>query len=189
MLVLSPASAGSGPGVAAVPLAVSLSASGSRSMSVIIRLPIAADDRAGCVQLDDRAHRGRSRYRPHARARRRRACSTGKATAVAVHALAVEAAACGQEQPRARHPACLLSVRSSRAASSAPSFALFQRRAAGGRCWRLVRRLCDSPAQASPTTRAVVPSPGRTRLDLGEGDRPVCCSARPNRTIAPSPLR
>ena len=51
MLVLSPASAGSGPGVAAVPLAVSLSASGSRSMSVIIRLSIAADDRAGCVQL------------------------------------------------------------------------------------------------------------------------------------------
>jgi hypothetical protein len=44
---------------------------------------------------NDRAHRGRSRYRPHACARRRRACSTGKAAAVAVHALAVEAAACG----------------------------------------------------------------------------------------------
>ena len=27
-------------------------------------------------------------------------------------------------------------------------------------------RLCDSPAQAGPRTKAVVPSPGRTRLDL-----------------------
>jgi len=51
MLVLSPASAGCGPGVAAVPLAASSSASGSRSMSVIIRLPIAADDQAARIQL------------------------------------------------------------------------------------------------------------------------------------------
>jgi hypothetical protein len=29
-------------------------------------------------------------------------------------------------------------------------------------------RQCDSPAQAGPRTKAVVPSSGRTRLDLGE---------------------
>jgi hypothetical protein len=33
----------------------------------------------------------------------------------------------------------------------------------------LLRRLCDSPAQAGPRTKAVVRSPGRRRLDLGEG--------------------
>jgi hypothetical protein len=39
-------------------------------------------------------------------------------------------------------------------------------------------RLCDTPAQAGPRARAVAPSPGRTRLDLGESssqvDRPRC---------------
>ena len=32
----------------------------------------------------------------------------------------------------------------------------------------LLRRLCDSPAQAGTRTKAVVPSLGRTRLDLGD---------------------
>ena len=50
-------------------------------------------------------------------------------------------------------------------------------------------RLCDSPAQAGPRTRAVVPSSGRTRLDLGESDRPPRLGSGPSRTTGVSPMR